>query len=44
MIVVSYRVPVVTGTYTVVFEVTATTASGSAVTTGQKTYTFTVQP
>lgn len=32
------------GSYTAVFEVTATTAAGSAVTTGQKTYTFTVQP
>jgi surface-anchored protein len=32
------------GTYTVVFEVTATTAAGTAITTGQKTYTFTVQP
>lgn len=31
------------GTYTVVFEVTATTAGGTAITTGQKTYTFTVQ-
>ncbi|ONI88744.1 hypothetical protein ALI22I_17270 [Saccharothrix sp. ALI-22-I] len=32
------------GTYTVVFEVTATLAAGGTVTTGQKTYTFTVQP
>lgn len=32
------------GTYTVVFEVTGTTAAGASVTTGQKTYTFTVQP
>lgn len=32
------------GTYTVKFEVTATRANGAAVTTGQKTYTFTVQP
>jgi surface-anchored protein len=32
------------GTYTVVFEATGTTAAGSTVTTGQKTYTFTVQP
>ena len=32
------------GTYTAVFEVTATTASGAAISTGQKTYTFTVQP
>ncbi|MEV8375294.1 choice-of-anchor M domain-containing protein [Kribbella sp. NPDC056861] len=32
------------GTYTVVFEATGTTAAGAAVTTGQKTYTFTVQP
>ncbi|MFD0200857.1 MULTISPECIES: choice-of-anchor M domain-containing protein [Saccharothrix] len=32
------------GTYTAVFEVTATKAAGGAVTTGQKTYTFTVQP
>ena len=32
------------GTYTVVFEVTGTTAAGTPVTTGQKTYTFTVQP
>ncbi|SMD18051.1 choice-of-anchor M domain-containing protein [Lentzea albidocapillata] len=32
------------GTYTAVFEVTATQAAGGAVTTGQKTYTFTVQP
>jgi surface-anchored protein len=32
------------GTYTIVFEVTATTAGGSPVSSGQKTYTFTVQP
>ncbi|WP_158843878.1 choice-of-anchor M domain-containing protein [Saccharothrix deserti] len=32
------------GTYTVVFEATATTTSGAAVGTGQQTYTFTVQP
>jgi surface-anchored protein len=32
------------GTYTAVFEVTATKAGGGAVSTGQKTYTFTVQP
>ena len=32
------------GTYTVVLEVTGTTSAGTAVTTGQKTYTFTVQP
>lgn len=32
------------GTYTVKFEVTARNAGGAAVTTGQKTYTFTVQP
>ncbi|MEU4448703.1 choice-of-anchor M domain-containing protein [Actinosynnema sp. NPDC050801] len=32
------------GTYTAVFEVTATKAAGGAVTTGQKSYTFTVQP
>ncbi|XVV07591.1 choice-of-anchor M domain-containing protein [Actinosynnema sp. CA-248983] len=32
------------GTYTVVFEVTATTSGGSAISTGQKSYTFTVQP
>jgi surface-anchored protein len=32
------------GTYTVVFEATATTASGTTITTGQKTYTFTIQP
>jgi surface-anchored protein len=32
------------GTYTLTFETTATTSSGTAVTTGQKTYTFTVQP
>jgi surface-anchored protein len=32
------------GTYTAVFEVTATAAAGGAVTTGQKSYTFTVQP
>ena len=32
------------GTYTAVFEVTATKAAGGAVTSGQKTYTFTVQP
>ncbi len=32
------------GTYTVTFEATGTTAAGAAVTTGQKTYTFTVQP
>lgn len=32
------------GTYTAVFEVTATTAAGGSVTTGQKSYTFTVQP
>ncbi|WBQ06792.1 choice-of-anchor M domain-containing protein [Kribbella sp. CA-293567] len=32
------------GTYAVVFEVTGKTAAGAAVTTGQKTYTFTVQP
>nr|WP_238356872.1 choice-of-anchor M domain-containing protein [Kribbella italica] len=32
------------GTYTLVFEGTATTAAGASVTTGQKTYTFTVQP
>ncbi|GAA1555862.1 hypothetical protein GCM10009804_10910 [Kribbella hippodromi] len=32
------------GTYTVVFEVTATTSGGTAISTGQKTYTFTVQP
>lgn len=32
------------GTYTVTFEATGTTAAGAAVTTGAKTYTFTVQP
>lgn len=32
------------GTYTVVFEVTATTSGGTTVSSGQKTYTFTVQP
>lgn len=32
------------GTYTLVFEVTATTTSGAAVSTGQKSYTVTVQP
>jgi len=32
------------GTYTLVFEVTATTSGGTAITTGQKSYTFTVQP
>ena len=32
------------GTYTAVFEVTATKAAGGSVTTGQKSYTFTVQP
>ncbi|ADB31098.1 hypothetical protein Kfla_2007 [Kribbella flavida DSM 17836] len=32
------------GTYTVVFEATATTAAGAAVSSGHKTYTFTVQP
>ena len=32
------------GTYTVVFEATATKVGGGAVTTGQKSYTFTVQP
>jgi surface-anchored protein len=32
------------GTYTLAFEVTATTSSGAAVSTGQKSYTFTVQP
>lgn len=32
------------GTYTAVFEVTATTSGGTGITTGQKTYTFTVQP
>jgi surface-anchored protein len=32
------------GTYSVVFEATGTTAAGAAVSTGQKTYTFTVQP
>ncbi|WP_447002005.1 choice-of-anchor M domain-containing protein [Saccharothrix isguenensis] len=32
------------GTYTVTFEVTATTATGTAITTGRKAYTFTVQP
>lgn len=32
------------GTYTLVFEVTATTSSGTAVSTGQKSYTLTVQP
>lgn len=32
------------GTYTAVFEATATKADGTAVTSGQKTYTFTVQP
>ncbi len=33
-----------TGTYTVIFEITATTTGDAAVSTGQKTYTFTVQP
>ncbi|KOX20489.1 hypothetical protein ADK67_29810 [Saccharothrix sp. NRRL B-16348] len=32
------------GTYTVAFEVTATKTAGGAVTTGLKSYTFTVQP
>ncbi|QQQ73460.1 choice-of-anchor M domain-containing protein [Saccharothrix sp. 6-C] len=32
------------GTYTAVFEVTATKAAGGAVTTGEQSYTFTVQP
>ncbi|GAA3685318.1 hypothetical protein GCM10022267_85130 [Lentzea roselyniae] len=32
------------GTYTLVFEVTATTSAGTAVSTGQKSYTLTVQP
>lgn len=32
------------GSYTVVFEATATTATGGAVSTGQRSYTFTVQP
>ncbi len=32
------------GSYTVTFEATGTTAAGAAVTTGAKTYTFTVQP
>ncbi|MFC0623675.1 choice-of-anchor M domain-containing protein [Kribbella deserti] len=32
------------GTYTVVFQITGTTAAGAAVTSGPKTYTFTVQP
>jgi surface-anchored protein len=32
------------GTYTAVFEITATTATGGAVTSGQMSYTFTVQP
>ena len=32
------------GTYTLVFEVTATTSAGAAVSTGQKSYTVTVQP
>ncbi|WP_165554440.1 hypothetical protein [Kribbella capetownensis] len=32
------------GTYTAVFEATATTAGGAAITTGQKTNNFTVQP
>jgi surface-anchored protein len=32
------------GTYTAVFEITATKAAGGAVTSGQKSYTFTVQP
>lgn len=32
------------GTYTVVFEVTATSTSGAALSSGQQTYTFTVQP
>jgi len=32
------------GTYTVTFEATGITAAGAAVTTGAKTYTFTVQP
>ncbi|WP_329792106.1 TIGR03769 domain-containing protein [Lentzea sp. DG1S-22] len=31
-------------TYTAVFEVTATKATGGAVTSGQKSCTFTVQP
>jgi surface-anchored protein len=32
------------GTYSAVFEVTATSAGGTALTTGQQTYSFTVQP
>ena len=32
------------GTYTAVFEVTATTAGGTAVTSGRQSYQFTVQP
>ncbi|RDI35300.1 choice-of-anchor M domain-containing protein [Lentzea flaviverrucosa] len=32
------------GTYTLVFEVTATTSAGAAVSAGQKSYTVTVQP
>lgn len=32
------------GTYTLVFEATGTTAAGAAVSSGLKTYTFTVQP
>jgi surface-anchored protein len=32
------------GTYTAVFEATAATAAGVAVSSGRKTYTFTVQP
>ncbi|WP_460526570.1 TIGR03769 domain-containing protein [Flindersiella endophytica] len=31
------------GTYAAVFQATATKADGTAVTTGQQTYTFTVQ-
>ncbi|GAA3085429.1 surface-anchored protein [Kribbella aluminosa] len=32
------------GTYTATFEVTATTSGGTPITTGQKTYNFTVRP
>jgi surface-anchored protein len=32
------------GTYTLVFEATGTTTAGAAISTGQQTYTFTVQP
>ena len=32
------------GTYTIIFEATATTPAGAAITTGPQTYTFTIQP